>query len=84
MLCFCIRTLPYDTTVVWVTDRMNDKEDELADLQDQLERYESLVKTLKPDKPVDKGAQLKRTIEEVFTSICGEGWLVVTNVERLM
>ncbi|RHY46070.1 hypothetical protein DYB30_012331, partial [Aphanomyces astaci] len=29
---------------VWVTDRMNNKEDELAELQDQLEKYQSVLK----------------------------------------
>ncbi|KAH9122760.1 hypothetical protein LEN26_010142 [Aphanomyces euteiches] len=29
---------------VWVTDRMNNKEDELAELQEQLEKYQSLLK----------------------------------------
>ncbi|ETW06755.1 hypothetical protein H310_02917 [Aphanomyces invadans] len=29
---------------VWVTDRMNNKEDELAELQDQVEKYQSLLK----------------------------------------
>ncbi|RLN02299.1 hypothetical protein BBJ28_00003985 [Nothophytophthora sp. Chile5] len=29
--------------VVWVTDRMNSKEDELSELQEQLERYQSLL-----------------------------------------
>ncbi|KAL4124833.1 hypothetical protein PRIC2_008427 [Phytophthora ramorum] len=28
---------------VWVTDRMNSKEDELSELQEQLERYQSLI-----------------------------------------
>ena len=37
----------YDEYVVWVTDRMNAKEDELADMQEKLEQYESLLETLR-------------------------------------
>ena len=33
--------------VVWVTDRMNQKEDELQELQEHLEKYESLLDALK-------------------------------------
>ena len=36
--------------IVWVTDRMNNKEDELAELQDQLEKYQSLLKIASPNK----------------------------------
>ncbi|KAH7491841.1 uncharacterized protein KRP23_758 [Phytophthora ramorum] len=48
---------------VWVTDRMNSKEDELSELQEQLERYQSLLEmtgakgggseTSDPTKPKD-------------------------------
>ncbi|KAF4321628.1 hypothetical protein BBO99_00000735 [Phytophthora kernoviae] len=33
---------------VWVTDRMNSKEDELSELQEQLERYQSLLAMTSP------------------------------------
>lgn len=43
--------------LVWVTDRMNQKEDELAELQEHIEKYESLLAALKhakPEKPLLK------------------------------
>lgn len=35
---------------VWVTDRMNSKEDELAELQEQLEKYQALLQITTPAK----------------------------------
>ncbi|OQS07958.1 kinesin [Thraustotheca clavata] len=36
---------------VWVTDRMNSKEDELAELQEQLEKYQSLLRLSSSESP---------------------------------
>lgn len=37
-----VRCRPGDAPV-WVTDRMNSKEDELSELQEQIEKYQSLL-----------------------------------------
>ncbi|CAK4666363.1 unnamed protein product [Aphanomyces euteiches] len=51
---------------VWVTDRMNNKEDELAELQEQLEKYQSLLKLagefVKDNQSTDASAQLMEWI----------------------
>lgn len=49
----CKNSIFYCWMIVWVTDRMNSKEDELSELQEQLEKYQSLLE-------ITAGAQLQR------------------------
>ncbi|KAL4111082.1 hypothetical protein PRIC1_002763 [Phytophthora ramorum] len=66
---------------VWVTDRMNSKEDELSELQEQLERYQSLLEmkgakgggseTSVPTKPTDD--KLDAEITQLYVLAIGEG-----------
>ncbi|KAL4139034.1 hypothetical protein PRIC2_002532 [Phytophthora ramorum] len=65
----------------WVTDRMNSKEDELSELQEQLERYQSLLEmkgakgggseTSVPTKPTDD--KLDAEITQLYVLAIGEG-----------
>jgi hypothetical protein len=47
------------SAIVWVTDRMNMKEDELAELQEQLEKYQALVQITTPSKKEDYATEAK-------------------------
>ncbi|KAL4177766.1 hypothetical protein KRP22_002696 [Phytophthora ramorum] len=67
--------------LVWVSDRMNSKEDELSELQEQLERYQSLLEmkgakgggsdTSVPTKPTDD--KLDAEITQLYVLAIGEG-----------
>jgi hypothetical protein len=59
---------------VWVTDRMNSKEDELVELQEQLEKYQSLLKmtsigAISPQSSIPSSPKQKEEEKEILKKL---------------
>lgn len=70
---------------VWVTDRMNSKEDELSELQEQLERYQSLLQiTSTPTSAAASTSKDTAHLKQLYALAIGTSGLLSGRRDRIL